>query len=114
MPAVHPLPGLLRVVTDPRAWGRGDTERLATRDFPAEVLELVDERQGGRFCVPCRETGRQPPADEPLELDHLQPLSKGGDNHHLNLRWACRAHNRGRGARRDAPARPRWERRRVR
>ena len=29
----------------------------------------------------------------------VQPLSAGGDNHHLNLRWLCRAHNLGRGAR---------------
>jgi hypothetical protein len=96
------------------AWGRGDRRRIATRDFPAEVLALVDERQGGRFCVECRALGLVTPAAEPLEADHLQPLSRGGDNHHGNITWRCRAHNRARGARSAlAPARqPRWARRR--
>lgn len=88
------------------AWGRGDTRRIATRDFPGEVLALVDERLGGRFCVECRALGVDPPEGEPLEVDHLQPLARGGDNHHRNLTWRCRSHNRGRGARSAlAPAR---------
>lgn len=93
-----------------RQWGRGDTRRLATRDFPAAVLALVDERQGGRVCVQCRELGVETPADEPLQIDHIQPLSAGGDNHHLNLRWLCRAHNCGRGARKEAARKPKWAR----
>ena len=88
------------------SWGRGDTRRIATRDIPAEVLALVDERLGGRYCVECRALGLTPPASEPLEADHLQPLATGGDNHHTNLTWRCRSHNRGRGARSAlAPAR---------
>lgn len=94
-------------MTDAHSWGRGVSTRVATRDFPASVLALVDERQGGRFCVTCRAHGITTPDGEPLEIDHMQPLSKGGDNHHRNLRWLCRAHNRGRGARRDAPDVPR-------
>lgn len=95
-------------------WGRGDTRRVATRDFPVAVVALVDERQGGRYCVECRELELVTPDDVPLELDHLQALSRGGDNNHLNLRWACRSHNR---ARRERPVggparRPRWARRR--
>ena len=96
---------------NPRQWGRGDRRRLTTRDFPPGVLALVDERQGGRFCVSCRELGVETPADEPLQIDHIQPLSAGGDNHHLNLRWLCRAHNLGRGARQEeAPRPPKWAR----
>lgn len=93
-------------------WGRGETRR--PRRWPGEVEALVTERQGGRFCPDCRTLGIVPPADVPLELDHLQPVSKGGDNSHANLRWACRSHNRGRGNRgmRGRPARPKWERRR--
>lgn len=96
---------------NPRQWGRGDSRRLATRDIPPAVLALVDERQGGRYCVMCRELGVETPPDEPLQIDHLQPLSAGGDNHHLNLRWLCRAHNCGRGARKaEAPRPPKWAR----
>lgn len=96
------------------AWGRGDTRRIATRDFPAEVVALVDERLRGRRCVDCVRLGLATPDDEPMELDHLKPLSEGGDNLHLNLTWRCRSHNRARGARSAAaPARrPAWERRR--
>lgn len=94
-------------------WGRGLRRRVDARDIPAAVLALVDERQGGRFCVACRELGLVTPASVPLELDHLQPLSQGGDHHHLNLAWRCRSHNRGRGARSAAPraTRPAWARR---
>jgi len=95
---------------NPRQWGRGDRRRLATRDFPPAVLALVDERQGGRFCLSCRELGVETPAEEPLQIDHVQPLSEGGDNHHLNLRWLCRAHNCGRGARKEGPRSPKWAR----
>ena len=94
-------------------WGRGLRARVA---IPAEVLALVDERQGGRFCVACRALDLVTPADVPLEPDHRQALANGGDNHHLNLEWLCRSHNR---SKKDKPAgsplrRPRWERRRPR
>ena len=32
------------------AWGRGDRARIPTRDFPLEVLALVDQRLGARGC----------------------------------------------------------------
>jgi len=93
-------------------WGRGDTRRLTTRDFPREVLALVDDAQGGRFCVACRRDSLDTPAEEPLELDHKQPLSRGGDNNWRNLRWLCRSHNRGRCARPGLPeGPPAWARR---
>lgn len=103
-------------MTDPRQWGRGDTTRITTREFPPGVLALVDQRQGGRYCTECRALGIETPPGIPLELDHLQPLSKGGDNHHLNLRWSCQSHNRGRRDRslRGPARRPKWERRRKR
>ncbi len=98
---------------NPRQWGRGDRRRRATRDIPLAVLALVDARQGGRFCVECRALGIVTPDDVPLQIDHKQPLSAGGDNHHLNLQWTCRSHNTGRGGRRiSAPRRPAWARRR--
>ena len=93
------------------SWGRGNNSRISTADIPGDVLDLVTERMGGRFCGDCGPDVVLP-ADEPLEIDHLQPLSKGGDNHHLNLAWCCRSHNRGRGNRREAPKVPAWRRRR--
>jgi hypothetical protein len=96
------------------AWGRGDRTRIDRRDVPAEVLALVTERMGGEFCEDCRALKLETPADVPIELDHKQALAAGGDNHHANLRWACRSHNRGRGSRSiTEPVRaPRWHRRR--
>ena len=99
---------------DPFQWGRNDRTRVPGRDIPQDVLDLVTERQGGKFCVYCAELRIQTPDDEPIELDHKQPLSKGGDNSHLNLQWACRSHNR---SRKDKPMKartmmPKWARRR--
>ena len=42
---------------NPRQWGKGDRRRLSARDYPPAVLALVDDRQGGRFCVECRALG---------------------------------------------------------
>lgn len=95
-------------------WGQGDRRRLRLEEYPAGVLELVDRRQGGRFCVLCREQGLMTPKDEPLVLDHLQPLSRGGDNHPSNLRWLCRSHNSGRRDRPHWQGRPAWELRKLR
>jgi HNH endonuclease len=93
-------------------WGVNDRRRIATRDVPGEVLELVDRKQGGRFCVLCREQGLATPPEVPLVLDHHQPLSVGGTNHWSNLRWLCQSHNAGRRDRAGWRGRPAWERRR--
>lgn len=98
---------------DPRQWGRGLTKRVP---IPAEVLALVEERMGGVYCEDCRALNLETPHDEPLEVDHRQPLAKGGDNHHLNLTWRCRSHNRHKKDRSpgEAPtATPKWMRRRA-
>ncbi len=41
-------------------------------------------------------------------LDHLQPLSQGGDNHFLNLRWLCQSHNARRGTKASFSGAPLW------
>lgn len=94
-------------------WGLRDTRRVKLEDVPADVLLLVDERQGGRWCETCHELGLATPPSELLELDHLRPISLGGDNHHSNLRWLCRGHNRARGARPTVPETPAWLRRQA-
>jgi len=92
-------------------WGRGNYKRL--KEFPQGVLDLVRRRQGHWTCVFCRELGIQTPDDVPIEVDHKLPLSRGGDNNHLNLQTLCRSHNRGRGNRGlNGFRRPAWERRR--
>lgn len=97
------------------AWGRGDRSRIPSSAFPAAVLALVEERVGHRSCVDCDALGLVPPAEEPIEVDHVQALARGGDNHHLNLTFRCRSHNRSKCARpaNEAPRRPKWERRRA-
>ena len=92
-----------------RAWGRGDTRRIATSSFPTEVLALVDLRLGRR-CIWCVQAGLDTPASQAITLEHLQPLSQGGDNHYLNLAWACEAHNKSRGNRGGPPSTPTWAR----
>jgi hypothetical protein len=42
----------------------------------------------------CQYCGLRPP-DVVLELDHIHPVSKGGDNSDVNLITACEACNRG-------------------
>lgn len=96
---------------DPLTWGRGDRRRVSTRDIPAGVLALVDARLGARACSACVDLGLELPPEVPLEIDHKQPLAAGGDNHHLNLRWLCRSHNRGRGKRKGLSRDPAWKRR---
>lgn len=97
---------------NPRTWGRGLRRRIPVSQVPAEVLALVDEREGGRTCADCKAEGRVPPPGEPLELDHKQALARGGDYHHLNLRFACRSHNRARRERKiDSTTVPAWLRR---
>ena len=85
----------------PYDWGRGVRRRLKLAAVPAGVLELVRLRDG-EGCALCRNLRLTPPPDEPIELDHRQPLAAGGDYHWTNLQWLCRSHNRARGARRPA------------
>ena len=92
-----------------RTWGKGDTRRIATSTFPAEVLALVDQRHGRR-CVWCVQARIETPETQELTLEHLRPLSKGGDNHYQNLAWACQAHNTSRGNRERPLAVPTWAR----
>lgn len=87
--------------------------RVATRDLPESLKAAVTDRQGGKFCVLCREQGRVTPPDVPLVLDHKQPLSKGGRDEAINMQWLCRDHNLMRNNRPISAARrhpPRWAR----
>jgi hypothetical protein len=43
----------------------------------------------------CEICGRSPP-EVSLDIDHILPVSRGGDNAYLNLRFLCEHHNRSR------------------
>lgn len=92
------------------AWEPGDRKRRDWRSMPAHVLARVDARCGRR-CVWCVQDGLETPPDQLLTLEHLQPISRGGDNSPQNLAWACEAHNYGRGNRQRPPEVPTWARR---
>lgn len=91
-------------------WTPGDTTRRPTSAAPPYVLAAVERRQGGRYCVHCAELGLVTPPGIPLELDHRQPLARGGDNRTSNLQWLCRDHNRAKRDRPGPPKAPKWSR----
>ncbi len=55
------------------------------------MIAMVSDQQ----CEYCR---RRPP-EVTLEIDHIVPVSKGGSESALNLRFLCQFHNRSRGNR---------------
>jgi 5-methylcytosine-specific restriction endonuclease McrA len=46
----------------------------------------------------CEYCGGRPP-EVSLDIDHVVPVSRGGDNTYFNLRFLCEHHNRSRGNR---------------
>ena len=53
----------------------------------------------------CQRTGRAPPCDINLDIDHYQPRELGGDDSFDNARLLCRGPNRGR----ISDPRPKWK-----
>ena len=62
------------------------------RHIPAAVRRAVWARDGGR-CTFVGEHGRRCEARGHLELDHVEPVARGGASTVGNLRLRCRAHN---------------------
>jgi hypothetical protein len=91
--------GAAPIAADPPHHRRGGPRAA----IPAAVRRAVWARDGGRCCWPldgggtCGSTHR-------LELDHVVPWAKGGDDSIANLRLACSRHN-ALGARREFGAR---------
>jgi hypothetical protein len=85
-----------------------------TQDEVADMWECIDltlnrkVRRGltfqeylmiaARSDQKCEVCGRRPP-DVSLDIDHIIPVSRGGDNVYFNLRFLCEHHNRARGRR---------------
>jgi 5-methylcytosine-specific restriction endonuclease McrA len=62
------------------------------RYVPAHVRRAVWERDGGQ-CTFVSETGHRCPSRRFLELDHIEPVARGGRPTVDNTRLRCRAHN---------------------
>lgn len=76
-------------VETPRRGGRSTQPRT----IPAAVRREVWVRDGHQ-CTYTSEAGHRCEERKALELDHLQPVARGGESTAANLRLRCRAHNR--------------------
>ncbi len=63
-----------------------------TRATPASVRDKVYKRDGGR-CTFVGENGKRCSSTWNIEIDHIVPFAKGGDNSPGNLRLLCAKHN---------------------
>jgi hypothetical protein len=62
------------------------------RHIPAHVKRAVYARDGGR-CTFVSESGQRCPSRDRLELDHVDPVARGGRATVDNIRLRCRGHN---------------------
>jgi 5-methylcytosine-specific restriction endonuclease McrA len=69
---------------------RGHSENA--RHIPAAVRHLVWQRDGGQ-CTFVSDSGHRCEARTRLELDHIDPVARGGQSTPSRLRLRCRAHN---------------------
>ena len=60
--------------------------------FADYLMIAIRSEQKCEFCNRC-------PPEVTLEIDHILPVSKGGDESPVNLRFLCQYHNRSRGNR---------------
>jgi 5-methylcytosine-specific restriction endonuclease McrA len=63
-----------------------------TRYVPAAIRRMVWQRDGGR-CTFVSESGHRCEARTCLELDHIDPVARGGQTTPDRMRLCCRAHN---------------------
>lgn len=69
-------------------WRRKSLIRNADGSFSAENISFIFYNQGGKCaCCLCSIT-------DGYDIDHIQPLSRGGTNYPENLQLLCRACNR--------------------
>jgi 5-methylcytosine-specific restriction endonuclease McrA len=80
-----------RVTRRPR--GEKDSGGANPRYIPVDVNRAVRERDQHQ-CTFVSETGRRCSARSFLELDHIEPVARGGRATIANLRLRCHAHNR--------------------
>ena len=73
-------------------WSRPQRGSTNGRYVPAAVRRAVWQRDGGQ-CTFVSDKGKRCEADSALELDHIDPVARGGETTAGNLRLRCRAHN---------------------
>lgn len=70
------------------------TLEVKSRYIPKAVKNRVWKRDDGKCTYMDPESGRRCESMHGIQLDHIQPYSKGGKNSVENLRLRCGAHNR--------------------
>ncbi len=73
--------------------GKKRTGAARTRHIPQAVRDEVFVRDGG-MCTFVSTDGKRCGETRNLEIDHIIPYAKGGDNSPENLRLLCAQHNR--------------------
>ena len=73
--------------------GKKRTGAERTRHIPQSVRDEIFVRDGGR-CAFTGTDGRRCEETKNLQIDHIIPYAKGGDNSPENLRLLCAQHNR--------------------
>ena len=68
---------------------RGTT---SSRHVPASVRRTVCQRDGGQ-CTFVSEKGKRYEGRKGLQLDHIEPVARGGESTVTNLQLRCHAHN---------------------
>ncbi len=63
------------------------------RNIPQAVRDKVFESDGGR-CTFVGNDGKRCESDWNLQIDHIIPHARGGDNSPENLRLLCANHNK--------------------
>lgn len=96
-PAGEPLPLRESTAVQPAGrsgWGRTKSPRTSRRrTVSAAVRDAVFERDGG-CCSFVGSDGRRCRSTHDLEIDHRQPVARGGPDSMDNLRVLCAVHNR--------------------
>jgi 5-methylcytosine-specific restriction endonuclease McrA len=68
------------------------TNNQRTRNIPTATRDKVFARDGGK-CTFVGENGKRCDSTWNLEIDHIVPFARGGDNSPGNLRLLCAKHN---------------------
>jgi hypothetical protein len=69
-----------------------ETNKQRSRNIPASVRDKVFARDGGK-CTFVGENGKRCDSTWNIEIDHIVPFARGGNNSPGNLRLLCAKHN---------------------
>jgi 5-methylcytosine-specific restriction endonuclease McrA len=86
-------PAADRTLAADRTPAADNKEERRTRSIPRKVRDEVFLRDGGR-CTFEGTDGRRCNSSWNLQIDHIVPFARGGDNSPGNLRLLCGKHNR--------------------